>query len=214
MKYVAIMFSLVLFFSSQIISNNNMLFIETSEGNAVTLNWQVTNLKTKQIQYTLNNRPEKITMIGKGASDSWSKESKTENITLTRKGNIVLAEGIRDGKKIDKEIKISDLDWMASPGFYLKDFIISKEQKKYIWLINTDSLKASKMVVTKVDEYERAFNEKQEKVIVVEMKPVGLKGLLWKASYHFISDGTYIYYKGLKGPPGTPEFVIKRMQAQ
>ena len=43
------------------------------------------------------------------------------------------------------------------------------------------------------------------------MKPTGFAGMFWSADYWFDSKtGDFLKYKRLKGPPGTPEFTIKK----
>ena len=44
----------------------------------------------------------------------------------------------------------------------------------------------------------------------IEMKPPGFSGMFWKAYYWFNRDtGDFVKYQGLKGPPGSPEFIIE-----
>jgi hypothetical protein len=82
--------------------------------------------------------------------------------------------------------------------------MVAKGSKSYsFWLVRPVDLKVVKM--------KASFSKKRSdaKTITLKIAPVGMLSILWKAYYSYReSDGTFVQYRSIHGPPGTPETVV------
>jgi hypothetical protein len=146
---------------------------ETSEGKTVRLNWKTKKLSKNNTEYSLKNGNEIVKISGINGTEKWSKENKNTSLTVKRKDNKLFIKGTKNGEKIDKIVSIGNEKWMASPGFFLKEFITSDKRTTFIWVLNMKEFSATKMVVNKQHDEQLKIAKKSVDTIKVEMKPTG-----------------------------------------
>ena len=123
-RYLAIVLSLATL-SSPIVAET-LIYDETSEGKTTRLNWKTEEIAKGNINYELKHAGETTSISGANGTEEWSnyhKRTKT-NLKVLRKNNALVIAGRKNGKNIDKTVKIDNEKWMASPGFFLRDFLI------------------------------------------------------------------------------------------
>lgn len=152
--------------------------------------------ETEKQTYTFNLRDETT-------SFSLADSATNTDYTVERDGNKLIMKGKIEGAAIDQMVEIDDSPWQQSvhdlSGFALNN----REESHTFWLVRPVDLKVVKM---KADFSRRRSSAE---VITLRVAPVGVLSILWKAYYSYrISDGVFVEYRSIHGPPGTPETVV------
>ncbi len=123
---------------------------------------------------------------------------------IRREGNRLIMSGTLNGKVINKSVEIDHKPWRQSVHDLSQFALKSKQSDDHIfWLVRPVDLKVVKMKA----EYSRKRSDAE--MITLKIAPVGVLSLLWKAYYSYReSDGTFVQYRSIHGPPGTPETVV------
>ena len=111
-----------------------------------------------------------------------------------------------------KSFNLNNQPFKYPPSFYMSEFINSQEKTLFIWVSNKADGELRQMIFTKLGNETVTIDGESYDCIKMEMKPTGFAGIFWQAFYWFeINSGTFIKYFGKKGPPGTPDFTIEKI---
>lgn len=133
------------------------------------------------------------------------KDSATNtDYSVIREGDSLIMRGIIDGEVVDQIVEIDDSPWQQSVHDLSTYALNHSDSKSHsFWLVRPVDLKVVKMKAT----YSR--RKSTPEVITLRVAPVGVLSILWKAYYSYrISDGIFVEYRSIHGPPGTPETVV------
>lgn len=111
-------------------------------------------------------------------------------------------------RELIRKIEIDDAPWFQALSYSLRQFISSRETEMEFWHIRQDTLEPVKLSARKLQkEMETKCNG--EPAAEVEIRPVGMLGRFWHASYWFRKkDNVFCRYEGRHGIWGAPLTVI------
>jgi hypothetical protein len=185
---------------------------ETSEGKSTVVSWsQTINDNSRQIKNISSSDIEVIDGLHSVEQYSFKTPQKTLSVRVNTKDEAVVVV-TENGKTSTENISLNNTPIMYPPSFFMSKFIQSKDKRTFAWSINKKENSLRQMIFTKVDEENIAIDGIPYDCIKVEMKPTGIAGTFWKAYYWFDkTSGEYLKYVGKKGPPGTPNFIIEKV---
>lgn len=133
------------------------------------------------------------------------------DIKSVRTGNKIESEGLVSGKKIKKISEIDNAPWYASFEQAAQDMLGTEEKTKEFWMVTPGTLDTMKMSVNKGSEKTIEIDGKVYRTIQVEVSLAGPLSMFWKSSYWFEIKSPYrfVRFKGLMGPPGSPEVTVE-----
>ena len=192
---------------------DNLAYLEQTPLTLIEVNWQIEKRGDSLFLSVTKSTGETYTSQHdeRGAVLEWKlKDPETDtDITARRQENVILIEGVSKGERIDKSVAIDSAPWYQTVSFSLTRFIGSKEPSTTFWALKTDTLTPYKM---------RAFKREHERIVVqdkeieaqkVRVKLTGFKAVFWHSDYWLRkTDGLFLLYEGVEGPPGTPQTII------
>lgn len=184
---------------------------ETVNGKTTVVKWVKT--ITDQTQTIQRKTPsENETITGLSQTESWSFKNEQKSIMVTTNNDTATVVLTQNEQTSTKNIKLNNIPLLYPPSFFLKPFIQSDERKLVTWSISKDDGSFRQMILTKLNKETVTINDKTYDCLKVEMKPTGFAGMAWKAYYWFeLPSGNFIKYFGKKGPPGTPDYTIEKI---
>lgn len=188
-------------------------FNETTEEKTNTIQWEEIT-ENNQRKITLISDKENEITIGKDNTEEWHyKNNSTQNyLSITVTNNIATIQEKNKNTTKTTTTPLNGIPFKYPPSFFMADFVASDQQKQFIWVVNKTDKNLRQMIFTKVGIEEVKIQNKTISCIKIEMKPPGFAGMVWKALYWFDStNGEFIQYSGKKGPPGTPNFLIQKI---
>ena len=131
------------------------------------------------------------------------------DIVATRKKNAIFVKGTFHGEAVDTKIPIDKDPWYQTLSFSLPSLMRSGRSSTTFWALRTDTLSPHKMRATKRREETILIQGEKVETQNIRVKLTGFKAMFWHSDYWFRSpDGLFLKYKGVEGPPGTPETVM------
>ena len=185
---------------------------ETSEGKSMIVSWsQTINDNSRQIKNISSSDLEVIDGLNSVQQYSFKTSEKTLSVRVNTKDEAIIVV-TENGKTTTENTRLNNTPIMYPPSFFMSKFIQSKDKRTFAWSINKKENSLRQMIFTKVGKENIAIDGKPHDCIKVEMKPTGIAGTFWKAYYWFDkTSGEYLKYVGKKGPPGTPNFIIEKV---
>lgn len=184
---------------------------ETVNGKTTVVKWVKTITNDSQI-IQRKTPSENETIIGLKSTKEWTFQDSEKTIKVTTNKSKATVVTTRDNKTTTKNVDLKDTPLLYPPSFFLSPFIQSEDRKLVVWSISKSDGSFRQMILTKLNKETVTINDKTFDCIKVEMKPTGLAGMAWKAYYWFeLPSGTFKKYFGKKGPPGTPDYTIEKI---
>lgn len=127
------------------------------------------------------------------------------DLTVTRRGDLLVMLGLFEGDDINKEVQIDPAPWYQALSVSLRNFVDPQQDSVEFWIIRPDTLEVHRLQVirqkiTSIDIDDRTFA-----AIELKIQPTGWRAPFWSANYWLRKDdGVFIRYQGRSGPPGTP----------
>lgn len=176
---------------------NTLFYTWTAEytANQVT----VTQKEGKDV-YTSVNTPKGLTL-------SWHYTHLPEtDVHVVREGNVLNFSGRFQGKPVNKQEKIDVQPWFQPMSFSLQCMEQSKQDQATFWSVRPDNLETLTL------KAQRKGRDAQGNL--VEVRLTGLRSALWSADYWYrATDGVFVHYRSVLGPPGTSPTVISLVTA-
>ncbi len=186
---------------------------ETSEGNATVIKWQETN-ENGQRKIEQISKEGTETAYGNHNTHRWTYKNNTtgDQLDITIENDTATIQQTKNNTTTKKTTPLNKTPFKFPPSFFMADFIQSKETTQFIWVANKKDTELRQMIFTKLENETVTHNNRTTHCIKLEMKPTGFAGMFWKAYYWFdATSGDFIKYIGKKGPPGTPDFLIEKI---
>jgi hypothetical protein len=190
-----------------------LAYREITDSHEVGITWQIERVReatyftcTKDNGQTYTSRYD-----GGLAVVEWHfKDPKTKtDIVAARKNNTIMIKGIFKGEPTDKKIRIDKDPWYQTLSFSLPSLMQSDRSSTTFWALRTDTLSPHKMRATKRGQETILIQGKEVETQNIRVKLAGFKAIFWHSDYWFRSpDGLFLKYRGVEGPPGTPETVM------
>ena len=184
---------------------------ETVNGKTSLVRWVKTITDNNQV-IERKTPSENETIIGVKSTEKWEFKNEEKTITVTAKDNKATVVVTKNDQTTTKNINLNNTPLLYPPSFFISPFIKSDKKKLVTWSISKTDGSMRQMILTKQKKEPVTINDKTFNCIKVEMKPTGFAGMAWKAYYWFdLSTGKFVKYFGKKGPPGTPDYTIEKI---
>ncbi|MBN2461693.1 MAG: hypothetical protein JXB60_08795 [Candidatus Cloacimonetes bacterium] len=138
--------------------------------------------------------------------ETWVNNSETNTaLKAYREENTLYLTGILSGKDFSKKFAIDDLPWYQSMSYSLTGLVSSPEPEVQFWLLRIDKPKIYKMKAMKKGIEILDSNGMIIEAQKIEVRLAGFFSQFWQSHYWFrLSDGLFVKYEGVNGPPGDP----------
>lgn len=146
------------------------------------------------------------------ATKKWEFYNQEQNTILTaeRNNDSITLQGRFEGKEIKKELKIDHRPWFQAWRLSFGQFVLSDEAKLEFWTIRTNDLRECIMVVLREKEETIRLNGVNIEAVKVKVTLNNWMSKFWSVNYWLRkSDGAFLRYKGISGPPGTPMTIME-----
>ena len=207
--HIFVVLAISFFLGASIAYTQTLKYIEKIGSTPRDLTWQIqddkgiVSLTVSEKDFTYTSNYDKELAVTK-----WVYTKKGDNIAITaeRKNNLIKVSGSFKGETINKTLKVNKAPWYQPLSFSLKPFIKSNKKVIIYWTINPRNLIAYRMKAQKVAEETLQTKNGKIKTQKVKVSLAGPKAMFWSSYYWCrMSDGVFVQYKGVDGPPGTPE---------
>lgn len=149
------------------------------------------------------------------ATQRWQYEDIKQGTKLTaqRRENQILVEGTFQGKPVQKIYRIDNSPWYQSWNRDFQQFVLSGKNRQEFWSIQENDLSIYKMVAIREKEEKVSVGNQTVDTIKVTVTLTNWMALFWKVHFWFRkTDGQFIRYEGVQGPPGSPQTVIELVE--
>lgn len=209
-KNFLIMVMLMVFLATEVkAAEQNYVYHSITKDVVVTLNEKVT-IKEDEIINIIsfdNGAIIKTILDPKLATKEWKLHNKGEDTDLIaeRSDNSIVIKGDFKGKEITKELKIDNRPWYQAWNLSFGRFVLSNRDRQEFWTLRDSDLKEFVMVVLREKEEIIELNGEAIETVKVKVTLNNWMSKFWKVHYWFRkSDGVFLRYEGVNGPPGTP----------
>jgi hypothetical protein len=126
--------------------------------------------------------------------------------TVRREENLLSFKGVFAGEPISREQRIDDTPWFETIEVSIRDFVLADAQApKLFWTVQPWEAKAYLLQATNEGADTVSVNGVQTKALRVRVRAAGLLSLFWSSLYWYrSSDGSFVRYEAVRGPPGMP----------
>lgn len=187
-------------------------YVREESGEQIPVKWQL----EKEEGYTLNYHAANVKAVTKTDSDfatlRWYCENAPEgtDIKAERRNNAIHLTGFLKGEPLNRVVRIDGAPWYQSTTLSLRSFVLSDNTSMAFWILRPHTLKPYKLVAEKESLTHRTVLGRSVPVQKVRISPQGVLAALWSCEYWFKKDdGMLIRCATPKGPPGSPDIVIR-----
>jgi hypothetical protein len=123
-----------------------------------------------------------------------------------REGNLLSFEGVLSGKQISRTQQIDDSPWFETIEVSIRAFVLAAPRSpKVFWIVQPWEAKAHLMQASNEGADTVSVNDVQTETLRVRVSAAGLLSLFWSSLYWYrSSDGSFVKYEAVRGPPGFP----------
>ncbi len=145
-----------------------------------------------------------------GQTFQWQFINTHTRITAKRNKDTIHLTGTFKGRPIDKRVSVGELSWYQAAPNALGHMAATGKAEDTFWMIRPDTLKLLRLKACRLEPEAITVGGRRVLANKVRITLTGLLEKLWRAHYWFRrSDGVFLQYKGVNGPPGTPETLIQ-----
>lgn len=127
--------------------------------------------------------------------------------------NQILITGTFQGKPAQKTYSIDTSPWYQAWNRDLQQFVLSGKTRQELWSIQENNLSIYKVVAIREGEEKLSLANQRVDTIKITVTLTNWMALFWKVHFWFRkTDGQFIRYEGVQGPPGSPKTVIELVE--
>lgn len=136
------------------------------------------------------------------------------DVRAVRRGNQIEITGRLDAKSVDRTLQIDGAPWYQSIERSLVPFALGpRGMTEEFWVVQPYSLKARKIEATNTGRHVIALDGGRTDTAVVKISLPGILSMFWSSHYWYrISDGKFVRFEGLRGPPGSPLTTVRLLR--
>ncbi|MBN1626461.1 MAG: hypothetical protein JW944_08035, partial [Deltaproteobacteria bacterium] len=124
-------------------------------------------------------------------------------LKVKREGDFLTVTGIFKGKEIHERLPIDERPWYQATSLSLRTLVLSNDKEKVFWTLRPDNMSPVKFRAVKEAEESITVGGKPYDAVRIEMRPAGIKSVLWKGVYWFReADGVFLRFQGAAAIPG------------
>ncbi|MDT8421909.1 MAG: hypothetical protein RQ754_15895 [Desulfuromonadales bacterium] len=175
--------------------------------------FQLTLHATTPLTLTYQNDKESgLTTFGPDlATRHWQLESADHQtrIAAVRRNETLSIEGTLSGEPIMRTLDLGDLPWYQALSVSLRAIIEHPQGPREFWILRPDTLDLHHMQVSELIARTLELEGQVIPTWRLTIRLTGWQSYLWHAHYWLRqTDGRFVKYEGVSGPPGTPATVI------
>lgn len=142
-----------------------------------------------------------------------SRENRVD-YTARLRGDEIVIEGVNEGETVNERKRLRDDDpWIQSIEKSLETFVLSNDDRMEFWTIQPDNLSLRKLLARRSGPETIDVDGEPVEAWRVRISLPGIGSIFWGAEYWYrTSDGQFVRYEGTRGPPGTPETVVEKIE--
>lgn len=144
----------------------------------------------------------------------WSTSIRDEStVQMERIGNRLSFIGVINGQQFRKTETIDDHPWFQPLSYSLHEFLISKDSVMCFWSVRPDTFDVVLLSATKTGSETLVFGGLEVPAKKVEIRIKGFFAPFWHGTYWYrLDDLLFLQYRGVNGPPGTAETLIRLLE--
>ncbi|HUX21913.1 MAG TPA: hypothetical protein VMW69_11790 [Spirochaetia bacterium] len=138
------------------------------------------------------------------------------DIHAQRNGSAILVNGTLKGKPIERREEIDSASWYQSIERSLESFALAPAGTTMeFWILQPDTLRARK-IQARTEGVDRLMIEgRSVSAARVRISLPGFLAAFWSSSYWYrLSDGKFVRFEGLHGPPGSPLTTVELIRSR
>lgn len=146
---------------------------------------------------------------------SYRYSASRSDFKAVRTATTIAVRGIFEGKPLDRRVEIDSAPWYQSLERSLEPLARSPVgTTTELWVLQPDTLTARKI---------QARNEGTDRITIedrlitaarVKISLPGFLSVFWSSSYWYrLSDGKFVRFEGLHGPPGSPLTTVELLRS-
>lgn len=136
-----------------------------------------------------------------------------QHIVVERTGDELTLSGTQNGKSLRKNFHLDGHPWLQSMSLSLGQFVLSGASEITFEIFRIDTMKLCTLKARKMETEELSLDGGSQLLTRVQVSATGILAKLWHCTYWFrSSDGQFIQYRGVNGPPGTPVTTIQLLK--
>ncbi len=145
------------------------------------------------------------------ATRRWHIESaeRQTSIDAVRRDETLTIEGALSGQPIIRTHSLGDLPWHQALSISLRAIIEHPNGPREFWILRPDTLDLHRMQVSELIATDLELLGQVIPTWRLTIRLTGWQSYLWHAHYWLRqTDGQFLKYEGISGPPGTPATII------
>ena len=215
-RYLPCLLLSVLLWSGNLYSNSptetveHYRYRETTGSSEVVFTWQRSGNEPVRINVSRTGEMQESWCSGDGTTFRWHLRTDTVDITARRLNNTLIIEGQNNGQRFRHQKRIDAAPWYQPLSFALRAMLNADQFAATFWMIRPDTLTPVKLTAEKQQVEPLNIEGHSVDARRVRVSVAGWASLLWHSHYWFRTDDhLFIQYRGVNGPPGTPETVVR-----
>lgn len=172
--------------------------------------WKRINTSGIQVQ-TVSSDEVQISVVGEqGDTFEWRLNNTLARIKAVKQAGEIRIEGMFKNQPINETHAIDARPWFQTLSYSLSRLIQTQRNNISFWMIRPDNLTLHKMSAGRLGPEDIPLNGKVVPAERIQIRLAGMLGAFWSGDYWFRrTDGVFIRYRGVHGPPGTPATVVQ-----
>lgn len=135
------------------------------------------------------------------------------HVVVEQTGDELTLSGTHKGKSLRKNFHLDGRPWLQSMSLSLGQFVLSGASEITYRIFRIDTMKLCTLKARKMETEELSLDGGSQLLTRVQVSATGILAKLWHCTYWFrSSDGLFIQYRGVNGPPGTPVTTIELLE--
>jgi hypothetical protein len=135
------------------------------------------------------------------------------HVVVERSGDELTLSGTHKGKSLRNTLHLNGHPWLQSMSLSLGQFVLSGASEITYSIFRIDKMKLCTLQAQITGTHELVVNGIPQLATEVQVSATGILAKLWHCTYWFrSSDGLFLRYHGVNGPPGTPVTTIELLK--
>jgi hypothetical protein len=148
-----------------------------------------------------------------GLTHEWSLKQMDKDITARLENGQIKVSGVVEGRPVDKAFPEGNLPWFQLLSFSLRSFAQSDENSVLFQFLRPDNLSIVKLEAKKNGNATISMSGQEVAACHIRVSPPWPFSVFWQGNYWFrASDGLFLRFEGVNGPPGTKKTVVQLVE--
>jgi hypothetical protein len=183
---------------------------ETTGAKSQLIDYQIERTAFVVVTCTEPDERRRVVCKDSGSTHDWSLQQTDRDITARLENGRIKVSGVVEGKPVEKTFPKGDLPWFQLLSFSLRPFAQSDEDSIQFQFLRPDNLSFVKLEAKKNGAATIPVGGREETACHIRVSPPWPLSVFWQGNYWFrASDGLFLRFEGVNGPPGTKKTVVQ-----